>query len=46
MRKTGEASAYLLNLWDREPEDGLVNLELARIAAQQRQDARGDPVLP
>jgi tetratricopeptide (TPR) repeat protein len=35
LRHTGEASAYLLNLWDREPEDGLVNLELARIAAQQ-----------
>jgi tetratricopeptide (TPR) repeat protein len=37
VKHTGEASAYLLNLWDREPEDGLVNLELARIAAQQRQ---------
>ena len=36
-KKSGEASAYLLNLWDREPEDGLVNLELARIAAQQGQ---------
>lgn len=35
IKHTGEASAYLLNLWDREPEDGLVNLELARIAAQQ-----------
>jgi tetratricopeptide (TPR) repeat protein len=34
---TGEASAYLLNLWEREPENGLVNLELARIAAQQGQ---------
>jgi len=32
---TGEASAYLLNLWDREPDDGQVNLELARIAANQ-----------
>ncbi len=32
---TGEASAYFLNLLDREPEDGLVNLEVARIAAQQ-----------
>ncbi|HEY1677047.1 MAG TPA: hypothetical protein VGG04_05025 [Candidatus Sulfotelmatobacter sp.] len=31
----GEASAYLINLWDREPENGLVNLELARITAQQ-----------
>ena len=37
MRHTGEASTYLLNLWDREPEDGLVNLELARIATQQAQ---------
>ncbi len=37
MKHTGEASAYLLNLWDREPEDALVNLELARIAAQQAQ---------
>jgi len=35
MKHLGEASAYLLNLWDRQPEDGLVNLELARIAAQQ-----------
>lgn len=35
MKQTGEASAYLLNLWDRQPEDGLVNLELARIAAQK-----------
>jgi tetratricopeptide (TPR) repeat protein len=37
MKHTGEASAYLLNLWDRQPEDGLVNLELARIAAQKGQ---------
>jgi len=36
-KNTGEASAYLMNLWDREPEDGLVNLELARIAAQRGQ---------
>jgi len=35
MRHTGEATAYLLNLWDREPDNGLVNLELARIASQQ-----------
>src|SRR5215469_10546460 len=34
---TGEAFAYLLNLWDREPENGLVNLELARIVAQRAQ---------
>lgn len=31
----GEAASYLINLWDREPENGLVNLELARISAQQ-----------
>lgn len=35
--RTGQAYAYLLNLWDREPEDGLVNLELARIASARRQ---------
>jgi tetratricopeptide (TPR) repeat protein len=32
---TGQASAYLINLWEREPENGIVNLELARIAAQR-----------
>jgi tetratricopeptide (TPR) repeat protein len=32
---TGQASAYLTNLWEREPENGVVNLELARIAAQR-----------
>ncbi len=36
-KQPGEAYAYLINLWDREPENGLVNLELARIAAQRRQ---------
>lgn len=40
MKQTGAASAYLLNLWDRQPEDGLVNLELARIAAQKGQLAQ------
>jgi len=34
---TGEAFAYLLNLWDREPDNGLVNLELARIVGQSGQ---------
>jgi len=38
LKRTSEASAYLLNLWDREPENGLVNLELARIAAQRGQN--------
>ena len=37
LRHTGEAFAYLLNLWDREPDNGLVNLELARITAQRGQ---------
>ena len=37
LKRTGEAYAYLINLWDRQPEDGLVNLELARIATQQGQ---------
>jgi tetratricopeptide (TPR) repeat protein len=37
MGRTAQANAYLLNLWDREPDDGLVNLELARIAAQRGQ---------
>ncbi len=35
--RTDEASAYLVNLWDREPENARVNLELARIAASKRQ---------
>jgi tetratricopeptide (TPR) repeat protein len=33
LKRTNEAYAYLINLWDREPENGLVNVELARIAA-------------
>jgi tetratricopeptide (TPR) repeat protein len=37
LKRTGEASAYLVNLWERKPEDGLVNLELARIAVQKGQ---------
>ncbi|HEY3973817.1 MAG TPA: tetratricopeptide repeat protein [Candidatus Sulfotelmatobacter sp.] len=37
LKRTGEASTYLLNLWDRQPEDGVVNLDLARIAAQKGQ---------
>jgi tetratricopeptide (TPR) repeat protein len=34
---TGEAFAYLVNLWDREPDNGLVNLQLARILGQRGQ---------
>jgi tetratricopeptide (TPR) repeat protein len=37
MQRTPEAYAYLINLWEREPDDGLVNLELARIEAQRGQ---------
>ncbi|MGE5323888.1 MAG: tetratricopeptide repeat protein [Actinomycetota bacterium] len=33
LNRTEEARAYLLNLWQREPENGSVNLELARIYA-------------
>ncbi|MGA9980800.1 MAG: tetratricopeptide repeat protein [Candidatus Sulfotelmatobacter sp.] len=35
VKRTPEAYAYLINLWEREPENGLVNLELGRIAAQK-----------
>lgn len=38
--RTDEAKAYLVNLWSREPEDGIVNLELARIAARQGETER------
>jgi tetratricopeptide (TPR) repeat protein len=31
--RADEAYAYLINLWNRQPENGLVNLELARIDA-------------
>lgn len=34
LHRTEEARSYLLNLWDREPENGEINLALARIAAQ------------
>jgi tetratricopeptide (TPR) repeat protein len=37
LRRTAEASTYLVNLWDRQPEDGLVNLSLGRIAVQRGQ---------
>ena len=37
LKRNNEAYAYLINLWEREPENGLVNLELARIAAQRGQ---------
>jgi tetratricopeptide (TPR) repeat protein len=37
LKRTGEAYSYLVNLWDRQPENGVVNLELARIAAQRNE---------
>ena len=37
LKRANEASSYLVNLWEREPENGFVNLELARIAAQKRE---------
>lgn len=40
LRRTGEAAAYLTNLWEAEPENGVVNRELARIAAGKG-DTRG-----
>ncbi len=33
LNRTDEAHAYLLNLWEREPENGTTNLELGRIYA-------------
>jgi tetratricopeptide (TPR) repeat protein len=39
---SGEARAYLLNLWNREPGSGEVNLQLARLSAQQ--DAEEDAI--
>lgn len=37
LNRTDEAYAYLINLWDRQPENGVVNLELARIAVAKNQ---------
>lgn len=34
LKLTSEAQAYLINLWERQPENGYVNRELARIRAQ------------
>ena len=30
-----EAESYLLSLWERQPQDGMVNLQLARLAAHR-----------
>src|SRR5579864_42156 len=35
LKRMTEAQAYLTNLWERQPENGLVNLELARIASRE-----------
>lgn len=35
LNRTDEAYAYLINLWDREPENGFVNLDLARVAVHK-----------
>jgi tetratricopeptide (TPR) repeat protein len=34
-RRAEEARSYLLDLWERKPQDGAVNLELGRLSAQQ-----------
>lgn len=36
MKRIPEAEVYLVNLWEQEPENGIVNRELARIAAGNR----------
>ncbi|HEY7097390.1 MAG TPA: tetratricopeptide repeat protein [Terriglobales bacterium] len=33
--RMNEAEAYLVNLWERTPQDGFVNLALGRLAARQ-----------
>lgn len=33
--RTEEAETYLLNLWERSPQDGAINLALGRLAARQ-----------
>lgn len=35
LERTEEARQYLVNLWQREPENGMVNFELARIYAEK-----------
>jgi thioredoxin-like negative regulator of GroEL len=35
LRRTEEARVYLINLWQRQPENGAVNLQLARIYANK-----------
>lgn len=40
LKRDDEAEAYLVNLWEREPDNGLVSLQLARIAASHKQTDR------
>jgi tetratricopeptide (TPR) repeat protein len=40
LKRTDEAYAYLINLWERQPENGVVSMELARIAVQKGQTDR------
>ena len=37
LKRDDEAEAYLVNLWEREPDNGMVSLELARIAVSKNQ---------
>lgn len=37
LKRDDEAHAYLVNLWEREPDNGMVSLELARIAVSKNQ---------
>lgn len=37
--RTPEAASYFESLWESAPGDGLINLELARLAAKQGQEA-------
>lgn len=40
MKRVPEAEVYLVNLWEQEPENGVVNRELARIAAGENNTRR------
>lgn len=42
LKRTQEAYAYFINLWERKPEDGVVNLELARIAAASSEQGQAE----
>lgn len=37
LKRDDEAHAYLVNLWEQEPDNGMVSLELARIAVNKNQ---------